>query len=65
MQKAKTLPQPSGAMTFKQLCVYYKISFPTLKKRLAEVPDLKLVSYQKLIYPVDLQKIFNQFGKFN
>lgn len=65
MQKTKTLPQQTGAMSMKQLCLNYNICFNTLKKRLAEVPDLELKPFQKRIYPNDLQKVFSYLGHFN
>lgn len=46
----------------KQLCKMYGITYPTLKKRLLMVPGLEIRKNDRLIYPIDLKKIYAVFG---
>lgn len=46
----------------KQLCAEYKISYPTLIKWLAMVPDLEK-SQKQIFTPNELEKIYKHIGK--
>lgn len=59
MTATDSKPKP---MTKKDLCKLYKISFPTLRRWLADVPGLQIDGKRRHITPDQLEKIFKKYG---
>ncbi len=52
----------SGTKSPIELRKMYGVSFPTWQKWLEKVPDLKLISGQRVYTPAQVEKIVNHLG---